>query len=44
MGMPKRLVLSDKLKDKIELKRRDSEDISLYTEKEVVEILKGNYK
>jgi prolyl-tRNA synthetase len=44
MGMPYRLVLSDKLKDKVELKRRDSEDISLYSEKEVVEILKGNYK
>ena len=44
MGMPYRLVLSDKLGNKVELKRRDSEDISLYTEKEVVEILKGNYK
>ena len=44
MGMPYRLVLSDKLKDKVELKRRDSEDISIYSEKEVVEILKGNYK
>lgn len=44
MGMPYRLVLSDKLGDKAELKRRDSEDISLYTEKEIVEILKGNYK
>ncbi len=44
MGMPYRLVLSDKLGDKVELKRRDSEDISLYSEKEVVEILKGNYK
>jgi prolyl-tRNA synthetase len=43
MGMPIRLVLSDKLGDKVELKRRDSEDISLYSEKEVVEILKGNY-
>jgi len=44
MGMPYRLVLSDKLKNKVELKRRDSKDISLYSEKEVVEILKGNYK
>ena len=44
MGMPYRLVLSDKLGDKVELKRRDSEDISLYTKKELVEILKGNYK
>jgi len=44
MGMPYRLLLSDKLKDKVELKRRDSKDISLYEEKEVVEILKGNYK
>ncbi len=43
MGMPNRLVLSDKLGDKIELKRRDSEEVSLYTQMEVVEILKGNY-
>jgi prolyl-tRNA synthetase len=44
MGMPYRLVLSDKLGDKTELKRRDSEGINLYSEKEVVEILKSNYK
>jgi len=44
MGMPYRLVLSDKLGDKVELKRRDSKYMSLYTEKEVIEILKGNYK
>ena len=44
MGMPVRLVLSDKLEGKIELKRRDAQDISLYTEKELIEILKGNYK
>ena len=43
MGMPYRLVLSDKLKDKVELKRRNSEDVSLYTQGEVIEILKGNY-
>jgi prolyl-tRNA synthetase len=44
IGIPYRLVLSDKLGTKVELKRRDSKDISLYSEKEVVEILKGNYK
>jgi prolyl-tRNA synthetase len=43
MGMPCRLVLSDKLGDKVELKRRDSEDLNLYSQGEVVEILKGNY-
>lgn len=44
IGIPYRLVLSDKLGDKVELKRRDLDNINLYTEREVVEILKGNYK
>ena len=44
IGIPYRIVLSDKLGDKVELKRRGSKDISLYTEKEVVEVLRGNCK
>jgi prolyl-tRNA synthetase len=39
MGMPYRLVQSDKLGDKIELKRRDAEGIHLYSEKEIMEVL-----
>ncbi len=39
MGMPYRLVQSDKLGDKLELKRRGSKEINLYSEKEIIKVL-----
>lgn len=39
IGIPYRAVISDRTRDKIELKRRDSKDIKLVTEKEFTKII-----
>lgn len=42
IGIPYRLVISDKLGDKVELKKRDEDDIEICSVKEVVNILGGS--
>ncbi len=40
IGIPYRLVLSDKLENKIELKKRNSDDVVLYNFEEIIDFLK----
>jgi len=42
LGLPYRVVLSDKLGEKLELKLRDQKDISIHTKEDIINIIKNN--